>query len=264
MLINRDDTGAVWQPDGTMPSGTFTYQSDTEQPDRGGPLVFSPDGKTLAGGGSAATPGHLRLWDASNGQLIREAPAHGTGIAALAWSPQGTLVATTGDDLDDAGASDPDASDASPSTARVVKLWSAADGTLFKTLTGHEDIVSSVAFSPDGTLVASADREGRVRLWSTSDGAVVRELAKPPNPRGLTTDAFNGSVAFSPDGRWLASRGVAWTKATTRTSRYFASKTAPSHASSGDGARATSARSDGHPTVASSSEARAMPFASGA
>jgi WD40 repeat protein len=207
LLINYEHTGTLWAPDGASPAGSFTYQSGTEQPDRGGPLVFSPDGRMLVGGGSAATPGHLRIWNASTGQLVRETPAHRTGIAAIAWSPDGALIASSGDDVDQADASD--ASDGG--TVYVVKLWHAADGTLLTTLAGHQDIISSVAFSPDATRLASADREGRVRLWSTSDGGLVREIAKPPSPRGLTSDAFNGSVVFSPDGRWLASRGVVWT-----------------------------------------------------
>ncbi|MHC1592864.1 MAG: WD40 repeat domain-containing protein, partial [Methermicoccaceae archaeon] len=64
------------------------------------------------------------------------------------------------------------------------------------TLEGHSDTVRSVAFSPDGKLVASGSNDGTVKLWNVSTRGYVATLE------------FNGpvlSVAFSPDGKLLAS-----------------------------------------------------------
>jgi WD40 repeat protein/subtilase family serine protease len=60
---------------------------------------------------------------------------------------------------------------------------------------GHSSIVTSVAFSPDGSLLASGSWDDTIKLWRVSDGALVRTLTHT----GLVT-----SVAFSPDGSLLA------------------------------------------------------------
>lgn len=83
-----------------------------------------------------------------------------------------------------------------------VLLWRVSDGALIRTLTGH-DVVTSLAFSPDGQTLASGgrtgwpDSEGEIKLWQVSDGALLQTLT------GLALRV--NSVAFSPDGQTLAS-----------------------------------------------------------
>ncbi|KAJ8063403.1 hypothetical protein OCU04_008623 [Sclerotinia nivalis] len=77
--------------------------------------------------------------------------------------------------------------------SRTRSNWSAA----LQTLEGHSDRVSSVAFSPDGTKVASGSYDGMIRLWDTTTGESLQTLKGHSN-------SVN-SVAFSPDGTKVAS-----------------------------------------------------------
>jgi parallel beta-helix repeat protein len=82
----------------------------------------------------------------------------------------------------------------------VSQTFSATIRLTVTTLTGHTDPVRSVAFSPDGRLLASGSYDNTIKLWEVASGREVRTLT------GHTGDVT--SVAFSPDGRLLASGSV--------------------------------------------------------
>jgi WD40 repeat protein len=78
-----------------------------------------------------------------------------------------------------------------------VRLWQVSDGAPLRTLEGHTNSVRSVAFSPDGQILASGSWDTTVRLWRVADGRCLCIL------EGHTDLVW--SVAFSPDGQTLAS-----------------------------------------------------------
>jgi len=186
-------------------------------------LVFSPDGKTLASGDWNKT---LRLWDTATGQEYPNSMKMSSIITSVAFSPDGKVLAAglMGGgvrlwDLDDslreildnikhpsAGvyvAFSPNPNDAVLAIAwgeygkpSSVTLWDIRTSRVRATLTGHADTIESVAFSPDGKLLATASRDTTVRLWDLSSD---HEAAVG---RGHTAPLW--CVAFNPDGKSIA------------------------------------------------------------
>ena len=78
-----------------------------------------------------------------------------------------------------------------------MRLWDASSGEALAVLRGHESGVLSVAFSPDGSRIASGSYDKTVRLWDASSGQELAVL------RGHEGSVW--SVAFSPDGSRIAS-----------------------------------------------------------
>lgn len=115
---------------------------------------------------------------------------HAHSATAVQYSPDGTIVASGGDD-------------------GTIKLWRVADGMLLRTLTGHQAppqsqlvaTIQSLSFSPDGSLLASAGNDDTVLVWSLAGGSVVRTLSGA-FPGQVGCRSFCG-LAFSPNGQML-------------------------------------------------------------
>jgi dipeptidyl aminopeptidase/acylaminoacyl peptidase len=74
-------------------------------------------------------------------------------------------------------------------------VWDAGTGDTLVVFHGHEDPVSSAAFSPDGTRIVTASADGTARIWDAETGADLAVMRGLPNPLY--------SAAFAPDGARL-------------------------------------------------------------
>lgn len=139
-------------------------------------LAFFPDGRLALAQGFAA-----RTIDPATGKELWRSPKQPVGMNAIAVSPDGGTIASTG---------------------VMIKFWDVASGNE-KTprLAGHGGSVEAVAYSPDGTTLATGSNDQTVKLW---DLATHRERMTLV---GLSN--YVESIAYSPDGRALAAVGFA-------------------------------------------------------
>src|SRR5262249_47483779 len=126
----------------------------------------------------------VKLWDARSGKERRTLVGEEKGTQALAFSPDGRLLAV-GNSNDGVG------------------IWGVASGEVESQLRG-DHAGAAVAFTPDGNLVAGTGPQGTVGLGDADTG---RQLRDPGAPTRAGVDSVRAAAAFPPDGKRLATAG---------------------------------------------------------
>jgi WD40 repeat protein len=181
---SADQTVHIW--DATPLAATPRPEIDTLTGHAGrlSSVAYRPDGKCFA---TADLDGVIRIWDARTHLEIRKLPRHDGGVMCVAFNQDGRLLASTCDD-------------------GTVMLWDAQTWEELTSPPRHQGWILGAAFSPDDRLALSGAprREGPgwpISLWDARAGNVL------PTIHNAHT-WFIQSIAFSPNGRWLASTGA--------------------------------------------------------
>ncbi|MEH2336799.1 serine/threonine-protein kinase [Nostoc sp.] len=151
-------------------------------------VAFSPNGQILASGSWDKT---IKLWDVNTGTEICTITGHQLQVNSVAFNPQGQLLASASYD-------------------RTIRLWQipALEGSprglqnrpcysLLGTLSGHAWAVLTVAFSPDGKILATGSDDNTIKLWEVNTGQLICTLV------GHSWSVV--AVAFTADGETLLS-----------------------------------------------------------
>jgi WD40 repeat protein len=215
LRANRQNIGAVNVWDARTGQELWMCQAHRKEVTN---LAYSSDGKHLASSGSDQW---LKMWNAASGANVFSLDGRTPRLNALAFSLDGQRLASAGSDRKPkiwdttthrelfalsehkatiaAMAFDSDVKRLAVASGSVVTLWDLTTRKELFHLSGHRpnSMIKAIAFSADGTRLASAASDWTVKVWDTATGAELATL------RGHT--GVVASVAFSPDGQRIAS-----------------------------------------------------------
>jgi WD40 repeat protein len=152
-------------------------------------VAYSPDGTRLA----AASDGifQVKVWDAGTGKVLLNTNLFATGYPLdIVFSPDGKLAATAGENF-------------------KAKIFNPVTGAVLLTLPGHTSGISGVAFSPDGTRLATGSWDHTARVWDITPGNealfISRDLRSEDVPTAGIGRFPSYNIRYSPDGTRILS-----------------------------------------------------------
>jgi WD40 repeat protein len=157
-------------------------------------LAFSPDGRWLVSGSLDKT---AKLWDLSDGRELRTFTGN-RAFTSVEFSPDGrrlALAATNGAPLND-----------DKPEGNAITLWDSTSPNDVRNLIGHEGQVFFVKFSPDGGFLASTNGAATIHLWDSSSRRIAKTFKHGWIRSKLQGGTTGSSLAFTPDGQYLATR----------------------------------------------------------
>jgi len=148
-------------------------------------VTFNRDGSQLVTAGEDKS---IKVWRASDGAFLRGVSGLQSAVGCATWSPDDKWIAS-GSFIHEG----------SEQTDHTVRIWNAASLFPVAVLPGNSSDVQGLAFSPNGQYLASAGRDGFVRLW-TVNGWTLTSIAG-------TEGWFLMDIQFTPDGSKLVTMG---------------------------------------------------------
>ena len=171
-----DRTVRLWKMDGPLPTSLVAHDLHKVWT-----IQFSPDGRHFA---TAGGDGLLKLWRTADLSLVRSHPTH-KGSQSIQFSPNGQLIAAAG---------------RNNGKNNTVEIWNVESGEKQHQLLGHDNVIRTVAFGPDGETMASSGSDRTIRLWAVASGELKFVLN---DGEDIHSDRIQ-SLSISPDGQWLA------------------------------------------------------------
>ncbi|NUN66390.1 NACHT domain-containing protein [Pseudanabaena biceps] len=147
-------------------------------------VAFHPQGNLVVSGGDDHG---IKIWELQRGKCIKTLQGNSNAIYAIAYSNQQNLLASGHED-------------------QTIKLWNVnintpqtleSDLQPFQILRGHSDRILSIAFSPNGQILASGSADRTIKLWDAHTGKLMKTL------HGHRSWVWG--IAISPDSKFLAS-----------------------------------------------------------